>query len=117
MKRKVAADCANFLRVQISRAPWHIRLGIIILACLFRAFVGFKQTLIPLRWIAPARLESLLEAFSNLGHPIFATFERLVRSMFIVAYLEHPLVLAAINEDLACLPAAISDPTGLVTAH
>jgi hypothetical protein len=86
----VSSHCVAFVRRQVSLAPAHIRLGIWILFAAFVAFAAARLT----KADAPA-----LAKFSSSGPGAFAGLERVLRSMTLLAFLEHPTVLSAIDAE------------------
>ena len=83
----VSRHCAAFVRRQIGLAPAHIRFGIWTLFALFTAFSAAR--------LGKADAASLAR-FSAIGPAAFAGLERILRSMTLLAFLEHPAVLAAV---------------------
>jgi hypothetical protein len=85
-RRLVSRHCAAFVRGQIALAPAHIRLGVRLLFVLFIAFTTFRL----------ARADgAALARFASCGPPPFAGLERVLRSMTLLAFLEHPAVRTA----------------------
>jgi hypothetical protein len=85
-RRLVCRHCATFVRRQIALAPAHIRLGVRLLFALFIAFAALRL----------ARADSVaLAKFASFGPAPFAGLERVLRSMTLLAFLEHPAVRAA----------------------
>jgi hypothetical protein len=102
----VSAHCARFVRRQIALPPAHIRFGIRILLTAFCTFAFLRLGMQPLGSVSRERRAAALRAFAIEHVPSFVALERVLRSMTMVAFLEHPDVLTAIGED--SLPA--SDP-------
>lgn len=93
----VSRHCSAFVRRQIGRAPGHIRLGVRGLFVIFTVFATLRAfTRGSLSVGADA---AALTAFSSLGPATFAGLERILRSMTLLAFLEHPMVMAAIGEE------------------
>jgi hypothetical protein len=91
----IGQHCAHFARQQISQAPAHIRLG---LRTLFFTFVAFAAARAIARGSSPFTTDAAaLAAFADLGPAACAALERALRSMTVLAFLEHPVVLAAIE--------------------
>ncbi len=93
----VSRHCSAFVRRQIGRAPAHIRLGV------WGLLVGF-MVFATVRALARGSLSAgadaaALAAFSSFGPAAFAGLERILRSMTLLAFLEHPMVVAAIGEE------------------
>ena len=85
-RRAVSRHCAAFVRGQIALAPAHIRLGVRLLFALFIAFATLRL----------ARADgATLARFASFGPPPFAGLERVLRSMTLLAFLEHPAVRTA----------------------
>jgi hypothetical protein len=98
-RASVSAHCARFVRRQIALSPAHIRFG---LRVLFTAFVMFAFLRLGMRRLGSASRErrtAALRAFALEQVPAFVALERVLRSMTMVAFLEHPDVLTAIGED------------------
>lgn len=89
-RRQILRDTAVFLRAQVQGAPAHVRLGVMGLGLGFRA------------WMLAAALlgrnpAAALERWERLiGEPGRA-YVRLLRSLAVLSYLEHPLVLGALG--------------------
>ena len=95
----VLADTSDFVKAEIAGAPFHIRLGVSVLAAVFffGAVVlglgrGFSRR-------GPAWRRSYLQTWLKLG-PQAQAFVRLLRSLTLLAYLEHPLVLEVLGIEL-----------------
>ena len=82
----VGRDCAAFVRRQIALAPAHLRLGIRILYAVFVLFAALS--------LSKADAAALAR-FSACGPAAFAGLERVLRSMTLLAFLEHPAVAGA----------------------
>jgi hypothetical protein len=94
----VSAHCARFVRRQIALSPAHIKLGIHILFMAFGTFAVFRLGIRTLGSVSPQRRADALRAFALDQVPPFVALERVLRSMTVVAFLEHPDVLAAIGK-------------------
>jgi hypothetical protein len=94
----IRRHCADFARGQIARAPAHIRWGLRTLLFAFVTFATLRAFARPTTW---ADSGAALVAFSSLGPPACAGLERVLRSMTLLAFLEHPAVVAAVGEDPA----------------
>lgn len=103
-RASVSAHCAHFVRWQIALAPAHIRFGIRILFMAFCTFAVLRIGMRPLGSVSRERRAAALRAFALDQVPPFVALERVLRSMTVVAFFEHPDVLTAIGEDL--LPAS-----------
>ena len=95
----VSRHCSAFVRRQISLAPAHIRMGVWMLFIVFMTFAMLRSA-------APGSLSggadaAALTTFSSLGPAAFSGLERVLRSMTLLAFLEHPSVLAAMGEEPA----------------
>jgi hypothetical protein len=85
-RRLVSRHCSAFVRRQIALAPAHIRLGVRLLFALFVAFAILRL----------ARADgAALAKFAASGPAPFAGLERVLRSMTLLAFLEHPAVRTA----------------------
>jgi len=98
-RRAVSAHCAHFVRGQIARSPAHIRTGIGLMLGLFYVFAFFHAGMRPLHAVPRQERALALAAFARTPAPPFAALERVLRSMTLVAFLEHPDVVAAIGEE------------------
>lgn len=95
-RNAVLADSSVFVKAEIASAPFHIRLGIhvLIAAFLFGAVVrglgrGFSRR-------EPAWRCAYLQAWSKLG-PQAQALVRLLRSLTLLAYFEHPVVVEVLG--------------------
>ena len=93
--RRIHHDVVEFVKTEIVLAPLHVRLGVGVLMGVFfaAAFVlgfgrGFARR--PLHW-----RQGFLEACSRIT-PQSRAMIRLFRSLTLLAYFEHPLVLHAL---------------------
>jgi hypothetical protein len=93
----VGRHCAMFTRRQIALAPAHIRAGIWTLYGVFSAFSTLRSLRRGLS--SPTSSATALAAFAALGPAPFAGLERVLRSMTLLAFLEHPHVLSAVGAD------------------
>lgn len=93
-RNDVLAACIGFVRVQLGLAPFHIRAGIATMFAAFRLYAVLRCG-----W-APARPDraAALQSFGALRLPPAAALERLLRSMTLLVFFDHPAVLAAIGE-------------------
>lgn len=90
----VAAYCEEALREHISLAPFHIRAGIFGMRIIFSLFVFLRYGL----FASASRVSSALMHFSELPLPMVAGLEKVIRSLVVLAFFEHPCVLAALAE-------------------
>ena len=97
-RASVSAHCAGFVRRQVALSPAHIRLGIRVLFIVFCIFAAIHLRLRPLGSVPREQRVATLKIFALDQVPPFVALERVLRSMTVVAFLEHPDVLAAINE-------------------
>lgn len=86
----VTAACIGFVRAQLARAPFHIRFGFGVLFAAFELYALFRAG-------RNARGRALT-SFSALPLPLVAGLERLLRASTMLAFFDHPLVLAALGE-------------------
>jgi hypothetical protein len=91
-RETVTAACIGFVRTQLARAPFHIRFGVRVL------FAGFSLYALGCAAFTPAARARALSSFSALPLPLVAGLERLLRASTMLAFFDHPLVLAALNE-------------------
>lgn len=90
----VVANCLIGVRLQIRRAPAHVRFGLWMLLSLVRSMVVARQmiTLSRIRGHSPGNL-------SSIQFELAFTLERALRSIVLLNFFEHPHVLAALKED------------------
>lgn len=88
----VTAACIGFVRQQLALAPFHIRFGFRVL------FTGFQVYALFRAGSEPAARSRALTAFSALPLPLVSGLERLLRAATMLAFFDHPLVLAALGE-------------------
>ena len=97
----VSSHCAAFVSRQIGLAPAHVRLGIRVLFLAFTAFAFLRAGLRPLGSMPRERRAALLREFGLDAVPLLLSLERVLRSLTMVAFLDHPKVTAAIDESAA----------------
>lgn len=95
----VSAHCARFVRRQITLSPAHIRFGVRVLFMAFCTFSFLHLGIRRLGSVSRERRAAALRAFALEQVPPFVALERVLRSMTVVAFLEHPDVLTAIGEE------------------
>lgn len=99
-QEQVRADCIASACRQLARAPLYVRLPAAFLALVFALFALGTMARY-LSALTDASVERLLERFSRLSASL-AVLERVSRSLVLLAYFEHPIVLRALGEtDLA----------------
>lgn len=89
----VLARCAGIARMQVRRAPFHIRVGLAALIMAFRAYALVASG------AGRGALGQAMGRFSALPLPMVAGLERIVRSVTVLAFFEDPMVLAALGEE------------------
>jgi hypothetical protein len=94
----VSAHCVRFVRRQIALSPAHIRFGVRILFTAFCMFAFLRLGMQPLGAVSRERRAAALRVFATEQVPPFVALERVLRSMTVVAFLDHPDVLTAIGE-------------------
>jgi hypothetical protein len=100
-RARVGADCALSVRRQIGAAPLQIRGAFQILFSAFVVFLLLTARRMPSQLTRGQRSQSL-GRFTRATPATFATVERLIRSLALLAYYEHPEVLIALGgQDLA----------------
>jgi hypothetical protein len=104
-RASVKAHCARFVRHQIALSPAHIRFGVRTLFAVFCAYAFLRHGIRRLISVPRERRAVVLRAFALEQVVPFVALERVLRSMTVVAFLEHPDVLTAICEE----PLPISD--------
>jgi hypothetical protein len=96
-RRQVSHHCAAFVRRQISLAPAHIRGGFWLLYATFIVFAAVRA--LARGSLAPRGDAAALTAFASLGPASFPGLERVLRSMTVLAFLEHPVVQSSLGDD------------------
>lgn len=96
LRQHIQRDVIDFVSAEIALAPLHVRLGIGVFSAAFlvAAFVmslgrGFARRPVPWR-------QGFLEAWSRINPQTRAVIH-LFRSLTVLAYFEHPLVLHALD--------------------
>jgi hypothetical protein len=112
-RASVSAHCTRFVRRQIALSPAHIRFGVRVLFAAFCMFAFLRLGMRCLESVSRERRAATLRSFALEQIPPFVALERVLRSMTTVAFIEHPDVLSAINEEPLYLdgPAAARAPT------
>lgn len=96
-RQAVSRHCTAFVRRQMSLAPAHIRLGLWLLYVTFVAFAALRAA--GRGSLMPKANAADLSVFASLGPASFSGLERVLRSMTMLAYLEHPSVVSAVEDD------------------
>ncbi|HJT44536.1 MAG TPA: hypothetical protein VJ750_13675 [Rhizomicrobium sp.] len=93
-RTELIGDCAAFVRTQVGLAPFYVRLGFWVLygAFCFYAFLRVGP------FAGPVARGIALTGFSALPLPLVAALERLLRASTLLAFFDHPVVLAALQE-------------------
>lgn len=104
----VSAHCAHFVRRQIALSPAHIRFGVRTLFTAFCAFAFLRLGMRPLVSVPRERRAAAMRAFALEQVAPFVALERVLRSMTVVAFLEHPDVLTAVGEQVPVSDPAVS---------
>ena len=97
-RASVSAHCTRFVRRQIVLAPAHIRIGVHVLFMAFCTFAFLRLGMRRLDTVPREQRIAALRAFALERAPPLVALERLLRSMTMIAFLEHPDVLSAIGE-------------------
>src|SRR5262245_64209567 len=97
-RASISAHCGRFVRQQIALSPAHIRFGIRVLFAAFCTFAFLRLRMRPLGSVPRELRAAALRAFALERVTPLVALERLLRSMTLVAFLEHRDVLAAIGE-------------------
>lgn len=97
----VSAHCAWFVSRQIALSPAHVRFGIRVLSAAFATFAVLRLGLRSLGSVPRQRRAAILSEFGFDGVPLLASLERVLRSLTMVAFLDHPDVVSAIGENRA----------------
>ena len=91
----VSACCEKALREHIALAPPHIRIGLQVMQVIFTLFLHLRHGF----FVPASRMSRALTQFSELPLPMVAGLEKVIRSLVVLAFFEHPAVLAAAGED------------------
>jgi len=94
----VSTSCSRFVARQIALSPAHIRFGIRLLFAAFCIF-AFVRLLRPLGAVAREQRAGVLSVFALEQVPPLVALERVLRSMTVLAFFDHPDVLAVINRE------------------
>src|SRR5262245_53593305 len=89
-RASVSAHCTSFVRRMIALSPAHIRLGVRLLFAAFCTFAFVRLGMRPLGSVPRELRAAALRAFALEQVTPFVALERLLRSMTLVAFLEHP---------------------------
>lgn len=96
VRRQVHRDVCKFVECELSLAPAHLRLGLRVVAAAFYLgafFAAGGRTFASLNGASRLRI---LRWWTRLGH-VTRTFVRVHRTLSVLAFLEHPLVLDALD--------------------
>jgi hypothetical protein len=95
----VSTSCSRFVAQQIALSPGHIRFGIRLLFAAFCIFAFVRLGLRPLGAVAREQRAGVLSVFALEQVPPLVALERVLRSMTVLAFFDHPDVLAVINRE------------------
>jgi hypothetical protein len=95
----ISAACGAFVSREIALAPAHIRFGIHVLFATFCVYAFFRLGLRPLSAVQREQRSKALRAFAFKRVTAFAALERVLRSMTVLAFFDHPDVVAAIGSE------------------
>ena len=99
--RAAAAKAAlAFVERELALAPAHVRIGLKALGAAFAAFARIAALGRGFKPLASAKREAILRNWSRLGFP-FAAYVRVMRSLAILAFAEHPATLEAMGLESA----------------
>ena len=98
-RSQVIESCMKTVRGQLRLAPLHIRVGFSVLLMTFEVFVLLTRG----PFVSLRSRSNALAKFSELPLPMVAGLERVLRSTVVLAFFEHPAVLAALGEDALAL--------------
>lgn len=93
----VARDVVAFVRAELRLAPFHVRVGLAVLAALFSLYVAVATSGRGLGPLADAQRNRLLAGWERLGGNAARSFLRVMRSLTLLAFFDHPAVLAALG--------------------
>jgi len=95
----VNISCSRFVARQIALSPAHIRFGIRVLFAAFCIFAFVRLGLRPLGAVAREQRAGVLSVFALEQVPPLVALERVLRSMTVLAFFDHPDVLALISRE------------------
>jgi hypothetical protein len=95
----VNTSCSRFVARQIALSPAHIRFGIRLLFGAFCIFAFVRLGLRPLGAVAREQRAAVLSVFALEQVPPLVALERVLRSMTVLAFFDHPDVLAVISRE------------------
>jgi len=107
----VSAFCGRFVSRQIALAPAHIRFGIRVLFAVFYVFAFLRLGLHPLSAVSREQRSKALRDFAFEQIPPFIALERVLRSLTVLAFFDHPDVVAAIGQESSATSASATSPT------
>jgi hypothetical protein len=108
----VSAFCGRFVSRQIALAPAHIGFGIRVLFAVFYVFAFLRLGLHPLGAVSREQRSKALRDFAFEQIPPFIALERVLRSLTVLAFFDHPDVIAAIGQESSASAAATSPTRG-----
>jgi hypothetical protein len=93
----VAGEIAGFVRRNLARAPAHVRAGVLVVSI---GLVFWQLLRAPLAAMgSPARRRALVSCQRIQGQVSVSAVVRLYRSLTVLAFYEHPLVVAAMGTE------------------
>jgi hypothetical protein len=104
IRAEVSGNVAAFVSRELDFAPLQMSLGLHVLLSAFRLYAFARLGPHRLEHFSRAEREKALMGFSSLRLPMAPGLERFLRSLSILAYLEHPVVLKALGEDTPLAP-------------
>ena len=93
---EVRCRCFIFVKTQISLAPFHIRFGLKLLISIFYIFALLRFG--PFVFENNLKLEKAFSRFTSLNLPVVADFDRALRSMTLLSFMDDAMVLSVFDE-------------------
>lgn len=99
--RAAATEAAiAFVEREMALAPVHVRIGLKALGAAFAVFARIAALGRGFKPLSRGKRETILRNWSRLGFP-FAAYVRVMRSLAVLAFAEHPATLAAMGLESA----------------
>ncbi|MBI3992946.1 MAG: hypothetical protein HY342_06710 [Candidatus Lambdaproteobacteria bacterium] len=96
-RAEVQQSVQEFMAAELTLAPWHLRSGLFVLglACALHCRLCLLGR--PLGAVPPERRAAVLARWERLAGNLGRSFLRAVRGMVVLAFYDHPLVLARLG--------------------
>ncbi len=91
---EVSLAVQDFLAAELRLAPWHIRFGLTALGLACATYCRLRLSGRRMGRVSPQECAAALDAWEALSGAPGRGFLRAVRTMTVLAYFDHPLVLA-----------------------